>query len=123
ISMGVFGLALSGLGWALTRKTNPPAVPVQRPGLELGVVLGFLALYAVGFLGFGLTALRHAWPDAQQHQLAVLAAKLAVHVALPALLLAALGARLAPLFSAGLQRKGVVLTLVVLAAILLGLLS
>lgn len=121
-SLGVFGLALSGLAWLTTRKAQPQPVVVQRPGLELGAVLAYLAVYALVFLGWGMGALRQAIPAGQAQELAVLAAKLAVHVATPVLLLALMGARIAPLFGAVASRKGGLLTLAVLGPILIGLL-
>lgn len=123
ISMAVFGLALSGLGALLTRRAAPPPVPVARPGLELGAVLAFLALYAVVFLGWGMGAARAAVPAGPAQDLAILVLKLVVHVALPAALLLALGASLKPLFDPGLRRRGVRTTLIVLGVILFGLLS
>jgi membrane protease YdiL (CAAX protease family) len=122
VSMGIFGLALSGIGWALTRKTRPPAIRVERPGAELSALLVFLAIYAVVFLGPGMSFLRHAVGAGREQELLVMAAKLAVHVVLPSLLLVLLGARLRPLFTAYLDRRGVAATLVVLGAILIGLL-
>ena len=123
ISLGVFGLALSGLAWLLTRGARPPAVLVQRPAVELAAVMGFLALYAIGFLGFGMTAVRGVFPPGQQQELLVLGAKLLVHVALPALMLAALGARLGPLFAARANRPGFWPPLLVLGAIVIALLA
>jgi membrane protease YdiL (CAAX protease family) len=122
ISMGVFGLALSGVALVLTRNAKAPPVPVQRPALEAGAVLAFLALYAVVFLGWGMGAVRAVFPPGREQELLVLAVKLAVHVALPAALLAALGARLAPLFAARIGKPGFWPTLIVLGAILIGLL-
>jgi membrane protease YdiL (CAAX protease family) len=121
-SLAVFGLALSGLGWALTRRARPPAVVVERPGLELTAVLGFLVAYAIGFLGYGMTAARAAFPPGPQQELLVLGLKLGVHVLLPALLLTALGARLSPLLAARADRPGFWPPLLVLGAILIGLL-
>jgi len=123
VSLGVFGLVLSGLAWALTRSARPPAILVQRPAVELAAVLAFLAVYAVGFLGYGMTVVRGVFPPGPQQELLVLGAKLLVHVALPALLLAAPGARLAPLFAARAKGRAFWLPLVVLAVILTGLLS
>lgn len=123
ISLGVFGLALSGLAWLLTRNARPPAILVQRPTIELAAVLGFLAVYAVGFLGFGMTAVKGVFPPGPQQEVLVLGVKLLVHVALPALLLMALGARVAPLFAARANRPGFWPPLIVLAAILTGLLA
>ena len=57
-------------------------------------------------------------PAGPQQELLVLAAKLVVHVALPALLLAALGARLAPLFAARARNRSFWLPLLVLGVML-----
>lgn len=123
ISLGVFGLALSGLAWALTRKARPTAIPVRRPGVELAAVLAFLAVYAVVFLGWGLGAVKQVYPPGQAHEWLVLAVKLVVHVAIPAAILAALGARIAPLFSAGITKPGFWPPLIVLGLILFALLA
>ena len=123
VSLGVFGLALPGLAIPLTRKARAPTIPVARPALELAAVLAFLAVYAAGFLGWGMGAVRHAVPAGREQELLVLAVKLAVHVAAPALLLAALGAQLRPLFSARADRPGFWPPLLVLGAIILALLS
>lgn len=123
ISLGVFGLTLSGLAWVLTRNARPPAILVQRPAVELAAVLAFLAVYAVGFLGFGMTAVKGVFPPGPQQEVLVLAVKLLVHVALPALLLMALAARVGPLFAARANRPGFWPPLIVLAAILTGLLA
>lgn len=123
ISLAVFGLAFSGIAWALTRSARPTAIVVHRPALELGAVLAFLAVYAVGFLGFGMTIVKGVFPPGPQQELLVLGAKLIVHVALPALLLAALGAQLAPLFAARARTRSFWLPLLVLGAILTALLA
>ncbi|MBU1375524.1 MAG: CPBP family intramembrane metalloprotease [Alphaproteobacteria bacterium] len=123
ISLGIFGLALSGLAWVLTRAARPPAILVQRPTVELAAVLAFLAIYAVGFLGYGMTFVKGVFPPGPQQEVLVAGAKLLVHVALPALLLAALGARLAPLFAARANKLGFWPPLLVLAAILTALLA
>jgi membrane protease YdiL (CAAX protease family) len=119
ISLGVFGAALPALSIALTRKAVPPAIIVQRPALELAALLAFLVVYAVGFLGWGMNETRAAVPAGREQELLILAVKLAVHVAAPALLLAALGAKLAPLFNSGIGRPGLWLPLLVLGAIIL----
>jgi len=123
ISLGVFGVLLSGLAWGLTRKARPGAIDVARPGLELGAVLAYLAVYAVAFLGWGMGALREALPPGQGQDLAVLAVKLLVHVVGPALLLTALGARLWPLVGGAAAARGFWPALIVLGLVLLGLLA
>jgi membrane protease YdiL (CAAX protease family) len=121
ISLGVFGAALPLLSLALTRGARPPSVAVRRPRLELWALLGFLVLYAVGFLGWGMSATRAAVPAGREQELLVLTVKLLVHVAAPALLLALLGAKVAPLFNSGLGRTGFWLPLLVLGVIILAL--
>jgi uncharacterized protein len=122
VSLGVFGALLPALSIALTRKAAPPPVPVLRPGVELAAVLGFLVIYAVVFLGWGMSATRAAVPAGREQELLVLAVKLVVHVGAPVLLLAALGAELAPLFRSGVGRPGFWPPLLVLGAIILALL-
>ena len=106
----------------LTRKARPEPIPVARPTLELVAVLSFLAIYAVGFLGWGMGAAREVFAAGPQEKLFILALKLVVHVAAPALLLAMLGARVAPLFRTGLGKPGFWPPLIVLGAIIMALL-
>ena len=122
ISLAVFGVALPLLSLPLTRKAAPPKITVARPALELWAVLGFLIVYAVVFLGWGMSATRAALPAGREQELLVLVVKLLMHVVAPALLLAALGARIAPLFSSGVARPGFWPPLLVLGAIILALL-
>jgi membrane protease YdiL (CAAX protease family) len=121
VSLGIFGGALSALSMALTRKAAPPPITVQRPALELSALLIFLAVYAVLFLGWGMSATRAVLPAGREQMLLVFAVKLLVHVAVPAILLAALGAKLAPLFKSGMGRPGFWPPLLVLGAIILAL--
>lgn len=122
ISLAVFGVALPLLSLPLTRKAAPPKISVRRPALELWVILAFLLFYAVAFLGWGMSATRAALPAGREQELLVLVVKLLMHVAAPALLLAALGAKIAPLFNSGLARPGFWPALLVLGAIILVLL-
>ena len=123
VSLAIFGGALSGLAWFLTRKTDAPPVPVPRPGIELAALLGFLLLYAFVFLGWELGALKAAVTAEQPQEVAVLAVKLLVHVAIPVAILLALKAPLKPLFDTGLDRRGFWPTLLVMGAVLIGLLA
>jgi len=120
---GIFGVALTGLAWLLTRGANAPPIPVTRPALESGVMLVYLALYAVIFLVFGMSWARHVLPSGREQELLVMALKLSVHIVLPCILLMLLGARLRPLFQAGLNGRKFWRTLIVLGAIFLALLS
>jgi len=121
ISLLIFGAALSALSFALTRKAAPAPIVVRRPGLELSALLIFLVVYAVLFLGWGMSATRAAVPPGREQESLVLLVKLAVHVGMPAILLAALGAKLAPLFNSGIGRPGFWPPLLVLGAIILAL--
>jgi len=112
----LFGLVPAGIGWFLTRKSEPPETPVARPGPELLAVLAYLLAYAFLFLGPGMSALRGAMAPGAAQDWLILAAKLAVHVAIPAGLLALLGAQVRPLFDAGAGRKGFWPALLVLGA-------
>jgi membrane protease YdiL (CAAX protease family) len=121
LSLGVFAVILPALSIALTRKAAPPPIAVRRPGLELGALLVFLLFYAVVFLGWGMSATRAVVAAGRERDLLVLAVKLLVHVAAPALILAALGAKLAPLFNSGIRRPGFWPPLIILSSIILAL--
>lgn len=120
-SLAAFGAALPAFSLALTRKAAPQPVVVSRPAVELTALLCFLALYAVLFLGWGMSATRTILPPGRERDLLILVVKLVVHVAAPAILLAALGAKLAPLFNSGIRRPGFWPPLLVLGAIILAL--
>jgi membrane protease YdiL (CAAX protease family) len=122
IALGVFGVALSAIAWLTTRGADAPRIEVRRPVLESGAVLIYLTLYALVFLGWGLGAAREAVPDERAQEGFVLVLKLLVHVVGPALLLLALGAKIAPLFQAGLKGRKFWRTLIIMGAILIGLL-
>jgi len=117
----IFGLGLGGVAWLLTRGANAPRIEVKRPALESGSVIAYLALYAVLFLGFGMTWARQVLPEGQQQELLVLALKLSVHIVLPAILLVLLGAKLAPIAQLGLSGRKFWRTLIVLGVIILAL--
>jgi len=119
----VFGLIFSGAGWLTTAGVRPPAIKVRRPGLELGLVLAFLAAYALFFTGFGLNAFQAAFAEGRVEALLLAAFKLAVHVALPCLLLAAAGADPRTLFTTRPRGRPFWLTLTVLGGAILVLLS
>ncbi|MBS0386798.1 MAG: CPBP family intramembrane metalloprotease [Proteobacteria bacterium] len=119
----IFGVTLSGLAWLLTLGVQAPAIPVARPALESGVLLVYLALYAVVFLVFGMSWARYVLPPGREQELLVLALKLIVHVGLPCILLGLLGAKLRPLFQAGLKGRKFWRTLIVLGVVFLALLS
>lgn len=89
----IFGLGFSAAAWAATRGARPPALTVRRPLAESLAILAYLAVFAVLFLGSGLSAIRDMLPDGRVERSGILAAKLAAMVLLPALLFVALGIR------------------------------
>lgn len=89
----IFGLGFSGAAWAATRGAKPQALTVRRPLAESLAILAYLAVFAVLFLGLGLSAIRDMLPDGRVERSGILAAKLAAMVMLPALLFVALGIR------------------------------
>lgn len=123
VSLLIFGGALSGVIWFLTRKMDAPPVPVARPKPESLAMLGYLALYAVLLIGIWLGNLKAAIPAGQGQELAVIAYKLLIHVAVPAAILLMLGSRLRPLFDAGLDRRGFWPALIVLGGLMFALLA
>jgi hypothetical protein len=94
--LGIFGLGLSGVAWLLTRGAEAPRIGVERPRIEAGAVLLYLAFYAIAFTGFGMSWARQAFPAGPEQELLVLGLKWLVHVVLPAILIIVMGARLGP---------------------------
>ena len=122
-SLLIFGVAFSAVIWLVTRKMDAPPVPVTSPERESIGLLVYLALYAVLLIGFGLGMLREAIPEGQAQELAVLAYKLAIHVALPVAIILALGGSMRALFDTGHRRRGFWLALLVLSAAMFALLA
>ena len=123
IALGVFGIGLSAIGWVLTRGARRPMIEVRRPALESYALLAFLSVYAVAFLTFGMSALREQIAPGRVQELAVLAVKLGVHVAAPAILLLLVGARLRPIFISAISPGIFWRTLIIMSAILVALLA
>lgn len=121
----IFALLAPLLAWGLTavgRRETAPIV-VARPAVEAWAVIGYLVLYAVLFLGWGLTAVREWLPQEPQRELAIDALKILAHVILPAGLLIALGGKVGPLLRAHAGRLSFWLPLIFLGGGLLALLS
>lgn len=123
IALGIFAFGLSAVAWLTTRGVTTTPIAVANPRRESVALLVFMVLYAIFFLGYGMGSLREAIPAGQGQEIAVLVVKLVVHVMLPALLLLALGARIAPLVKSQLPARQFWLTLVVLGAIITALLA
>ncbi|HEY9182503.1 MAG TPA: CPBP family intramembrane glutamic endopeptidase [Gammaproteobacteria bacterium] len=122
IALGIFAIGLSAIAWLTTRGAKTVAPEIRRPSLESVALLVYLALYAILFLGYGMSALRDI-PAGRSQELVVVGAKLLVHVVLPAVLLLALGAKLKPLVKSQLPSRQFWLTFVVLGAIITALLA
>ncbi len=89
--MVVFGFLFSLAALWTTRGATPRPVAVKSAGRELAAMVAYLVVFAVGFLGWGLSALRAAVPGEPTQFIALLAAKLAAMVLLPAALLRLMG--------------------------------
>ena len=87
----IFGGFLSALAWLSTRGIVPRPHPVRDPARESLVLLAFLAVFALGFLGWGLSALKAAVTTQPAQELLVILAKLLAMVGAPLLVFRALG--------------------------------
>jgi len=117
----IFGVGLGGAAWLLTRGADAPRIEVERPRVESGAAIVYLAIYAVLFLGFGMTWARQVFPPGPEQESLVLVLKLVVHVVLPALLLIFMGAKLGPITQLGLSGRKFWRTLIVLGALVLAI--
>jgi uncharacterized protein len=97
----IFGLGFSAAAWIATRGATPPVLTVRRPLAESLAILAYLAVFAVLFLGPGLSAIRDWLPDGRVERSGILAAKVVAMVLLPALLFLALGFRMRELVPQG----------------------
>jgi membrane protease YdiL (CAAX protease family) len=123
VSLGIFGIALSAIGWFLTRKMDAPAVPVANPKRESFALLGYLVIYAVLLIGIWLGSIKHSIPPGREQDLDVLAYKLLIHVGIPAAIILLLGGALRPLFDSGIKRRGFWPALIVLSGLMFALLA
>jgi membrane protease YdiL (CAAX protease family) len=87
----IFGAFMSALAWLTTRGIVPRPHPVRAPARESLVLLAYLAVFALGFLGWGLSAVKAAVPGEPAQTIAVVVAKLLAMVGAPLLVFGALG--------------------------------
>lgn len=119
---GLFAGLLPGVVWLLTRKSDPITVPVARPAVEMAGVGGWLLIYAIVCLGWLFTVIKQAVPPGtQEFKLVMLAVKLAIHVAIPLLILKLLGAKLGPLFKVRWGQRGVLALFVIVGGLSIGI--
>lgn len=88
ISEPIFVLAIMGVGfsvvsWLVTARVSPLAYSISNPASELSTV-GFCLVLVVAFITWGLPALHRYFPTDPTQSVAILTAKLAVFVILPA---------------------------------------
>ena len=122
-SLLIFGGLFSGLAWFFTRKMDAPALPVINPRRESLAVLIYLAVYALVIFGWLYGALKAAIPPGQVQEIAVMAFKLIVSVALPSLVLLKAGGSIRPLWDAGIGRRGFWPALAIFSLVSFGLLG
>jgi membrane protease YdiL (CAAX protease family) len=92
-ALAVLGVIFPLIALALTRNsTIRPAIRGASRSEGLAV-LAYVAVFAVAVLGFGFSAINHAWPADPAQSVVKLLAKLLTMVVLPVALLAAFGHR------------------------------
>lgn len=77
-----FGVGLTGLAWAVTRRIAPPLLPVKQPVAECGLLAGYL-LVMVAYLTWGVERLQNLFPTEPSKSVAIVAVKLALFVVFP----------------------------------------
>ena len=82
--LAILGGAMPAIAWISTRGVRTAFTAPQPP--RLAAVLAYLAIFSIGVLGFGFTALRTGIPEGPAREIAILAVKLATMTALPLLL-------------------------------------
>ena len=89
--MLIYGVGFTLAAWLATLRMTPLVVTVRRPAIEFSVVCAYLCLFALFFLGWGLSAIRSEVPAHPAQDVAILASKVLCMVVLPAWLLTRLG--------------------------------
>ena len=121
----IFGVGFSLAAWVSSIGIKAPVVLVQSPRREWSATLIYLALFAVLFLGWGLSFLQTLVPAGPLQETVILIAKLITMVVLPAWLFQRLGYRWRDLVGALSLRtvfgNGQWRVLLIMAILLLGL--
>ena len=117
----IFGLGFSLAAWLASIGIQPQIITVREPRKEAYTVFGYLAVFALLFLGWGLSALKAAVTAGQPQEVVILLAKLLAMVVLPALLFQRLGYRWRDLVGTFTLAKGHGRVLLIMAVLLLGL--
>lgn len=85
--LGIVGVAFSALAWWSTRGASRHAVPVREARAECGLLAAYLVLVVVPFLAMGGGFVRRSVTNPRSLEVALLALKLAIFVAVPFALL------------------------------------
>lgn len=117
--MLIFGIGFSLAAWLATMKATPLPWRVTAPGREIAILCGYLVLFAVGFLGWGLTALRAVCPTEPLQSVVILVGKLAAMVVIPAWLFTRLGYTWKEMLAPRAFGRGGWMALIVVAVLLL----
>ena len=119
LALLLFAIALPALAIRLTRQTRAPAVPVADPPTEaVALLIYVLVFYAIFVLGWLFSQINDVFAADPAHTIVLLVVKLIVHVALPSMLLLALGSPVRALWDTGLGRKGLLPSFAVFAPLL-----
>ena len=118
--LGVLGIAFPLLALLLTRATTATPDPIAQPRAEAGAALAWLAIFAIGVLGWGFSALRAAIAQGTAQELAILAAKLLAMVAIPVLILGSFGHHPRELLAPNLRWRAITLPLAGMGLALFG---
>ena len=91
--LAVLGIIFPLLAFFLTRDARMPEPVISKPKQELSATLLYLALFALGILGYGFTEIKAAVPDEPMQSAALLVTKLLSMVIIPVALLGLFGHR------------------------------
>jgi len=117
--MLIYGVGLSVAAWLATLRVTPLPVTVRRPAAEFTTVCIYLCLFALFFLGWGLSAIRTAVPAHPTQDVAILAGKILFMLVLPCWLLTRHGHHWRVLLAPRTPGRGGWIALVVIGTLLL----
>lgn len=120
-AMLIFGLGFSAAAWLTTAQAAPAQADVRAPAQELGVLCAYLVLFAVLFLGWGLSALKATFPSEPAQSVVILVSKLAATVVIPGWLFTRVGYTWRELLAARAFGRSDRIALLVIGVLLLAL--
>lgn len=117
----IFGLGFSLAAWLASIGIKSLPLPVRQPRRETGAVFAYLAVFALLFLGWGLSAIKATVATGQAQEWLVLIAKMLAMVVLPVWLFHRMGYRWRELVGGFSLKHGHGRVLVIMALLLLAL--